>query len=60
MANRKGVWSSPDKQGEGQDDDEDIDALIYKSQLREKELQHIYEKNYQAENAKKDIEYSAN
>ena len=46
MANRKGVWSSPDKQGEGQDDDEDIDALIYKSQLREKELQHIYEKNY--------------
>ena len=57
MANRKGVWSSPNKEGE--DDDEDIDALIQKSQMREKELQHIYEKNYQAENAKKDIEYSA-
>jgi hypothetical protein len=43
MAGRKGVWSSPDKEAE---DEEDINALIYKSQQREKELQHIYEKNY--------------
>jgi len=29
MANRKGVWSSPNKEGE--EDEEDIDALIQKS-----------------------------
>ena len=58
MAERKGVWSSsPDK--EGDDEEENIDQLIYKSQQREKELQKVYEMANNTDNAIKSNEAAA-